>query len=667
MNLGLIYKGGSKMAFEYHVAKNGSDHAEGTKQNPFLTINKAASVATAGDTVIVHEGVYREWVKPKYAGLSEYRRIAYQAAEGEKVVIKGSEQIQDWEQVEGTVWKVVLPNEFFGDYNPYKEEIFGDWIVYNPGRHLGDVYLNGMSFYEAETFEQLKNPEVKTEVLDHWTKTVVPVLNQEQTKYLWYAEVDDSNTTIYANFHGANPNEELVEINVRKACFYPEQIGINYITVRGFEMAQAATPWTPPTADQPGLIGPNWSKGWIIEDNIIHDAKCSAISIGKEASTGHNYRSIRKDKPGYQYQLESVFSARQIGWNKEKIGSHIIRNNTIYDCGQNGVVGHLGCVFSEIYNNHIYNIALKREFFGHEIAGIKLHAAIDVQIHENRIHDCSLGTWLDWQTQGTRISKNLFYRNNRDLFVEVSSGPYLVDNNILTADYALDNHAQGGAYINNIIRGKMVQKKMLDRATPYHVPHSTEVAGFAPVYGGDDRFYNNIFIGDDSIKVAGFEDSNPFEIKNEYVGTAHYNGYTTSLEEYIETVDQEGGDHRTFHKVEQPVYINRNAYFNGAESFERENEKAVADNFNPEIKIIEEGNEGYLSIELPEDFESLLGEIQSTKTLGRARIVDAEFENPDGSEVIVDKDLLGNQRAEKSVLGPITNLQAGKNYIKVWG
>ncbi|MBD8067631.1 right-handed parallel beta-helix repeat-containing protein [Bacillus sp. PS06] len=640
------------MTFEYHVAKNGSDTAEGTKENPFLTINKAASVAVAGDTIIVHEGEYREWVKPKHSGLSEYRRVTYQAAVGEKVVIKGSEQIQDWKQVDGTIWEVKLANTFFGEFNPYKEEIFGDWVVYNPGRHLGDVYLNGMSFYEAETFEQLKNPEVKMQVLDHWTNTVVPVSNQEQTKYVWYAEVDEKYTTIYANFHDANPNEELVEINVRKACFYPEQVGINYITVRGFEMAQAATPWTPPTADQPGLIGPHWSKGWIIEDNIIHDAKCSAISIGKEASTGHNYRTIRKDKPGYQYQLESVFSARQIGWSKEKIGSHIIRNNTIYDCGQNGIVGHLGCVFSEIYNNHIYNIALKREFYGHEIAGIKLHAAIDVQIHDNRIHDCSLGTWLDWQTQGTRVSRNLYYRNNRDLFVEVSSGPYIVDHNILTADYALDNHAQGGAYINNIIRGKMVHRKMLDRATPYHVPHSTEVAGFAPVYGGDDRFYNNIFIGD---------------VNLENVGTSHYNGYPTSLEEYIETVHQEDGDHQSFNKVEQPVYINRNAYFNGAKPFARENEKLEADQFNPQIKIVESGNEVYLHLNLPEDFERLLGDIPSTKTLKRVRIVDAEFENPDGSELILDIDFLGNQREARSVLGPIAQFQKGENYVKVWG
>ncbi|CAI9390524.1 MULTISPECIES: right-handed parallel beta-helix repeat-containing protein [Bacillaceae] len=640
------------MAVEYHVAKNGSDLGEGTIQSPFLTINKAASVAVAGDTVIVHEGEYREWVKPKNAGLSNTRRITYQAADGEKVVIKGSEQIQNWQQVEGTVWKTELPNSFFGEYNPYKEEIFGDWIVYNPGRHLGDVYLNGRSFYEAETLEQVKNPQKQTEVLDHWTKKVVPVHNPEQTAYVWFTQVNEDSTSIYANFHAYNPNEELVEINVRKACFYPEETGINYITVKGFEMAQAATPWTPPTADQPGLLGPHWSKGWIIEDNIIHDSKCSGISLGKEGSTGNNYRTKRKDKPGYQYQLESVFLARQAGWSKEKIGSHIVRNNIIYDCGQNGIVGHLGCVFSEIYNNHIYNIALKREFYGHEIAGIKLHAAIDVQIHHNRIHDCSLGTWLDWQTQGTRVSSNLYYRNNRDLFVEVSSGPYIVDHNILTADYALDNHAQGGAYINNLIRGKMVHRKMLDRATPYHFPHSTEVAGFAVTYGGDDRFYNNIFVGDETL---------------EGVGTSHYNGYTASLEEYIETVHQEEGDHESFNKVEQPVYIKRNAYLNGARPFEREEEKLVEDTFNPSLKIVEEGTEVYLSIELPENYESILGEVQTTQTLERVRIVDANFENPDGSEVAVDTDYLGELRQERSVLGPISTLKKGKNYVKVWG
>ena len=93
------------MATIYYVAKSGSDRNPGTKNCPFLTIQRAADVAVAGDTVIVHEGVYREWVKPRYGGLTSDCRSTYMAAQGEHVVIKGSEQVDNWELVEGTVWK----------------------------------------------------------------------------------------------------------------------------------------------------------------------------------------------------------------------------------------------------------------------------------------------------------------------------------------------------------------------------------------------------------------------------------------------------------------------------------------------------------------------------------------------------------------------------------
>lgn len=643
------------MAITYHVAKSGADNNTGSQESPFLTIGAAAEAARAGDTIIVHEGEYREWVKPREGGLSNIRRIVYQAAQGERVVIKGSERIQNWENNGGNLWKVTLPNSFFGDYNPYVETVVGDWLVYPADRpvHLGDVYLNGMSFYEAENLEVVKNPTVRTEVLDHWTDEIVPVKNPEQTKYRWFATVDAENTTIYANFHGADPNQELTEINVRKCCFYPDKTGVNYITVRGFEMAHAAAPWTPPTGDQPGLIGAHWSKGWIIENNIIHDSKCSAISIGKEASTGNNFRTFRKDKPGYQYQLESVFTARKFGWSKEKIGSHIIRNNTIYDCGQNGIVGHLGCVFSEIYGNHIYNIALKREYYGHEIAGIKLHAAIDVQIHHNHIHDCSLGTWLDWQAQGTRVSKNLYYNNNRDLFIEVSHGPFLVDHNVLGSKYALDNHAQGGAYVHNLFAGKIILKKMLSRATPYHAPHSTDVTGYAMVYGADDRLYQNLFVGGKTKDI---------------VGTAIYDGCTTSLEEYMAAVDAlHPGDLENFEKVEQPAYVAGNSYFSGAKAFAKETSKFDQPDFDTAYALEEVGGEVFLNITLPEGFDACVCPPQSTQSLGRVRIVDADFENPDGTPLTFESDYLDTSVKDKSVSGPLSCLRAGKNRIKIWG
>ena len=239
------------MGREYHVSqKNGHDWQDGSAEKPFITISKAAKIAMPGDTITVHEGVYREWIKPENSGTGELMRITYQAAEGEKVVIKGSERITNWEKVEGTVWRTVLPNSFFGEYNPYAQMLEGDWFIspdnYHDAKevdgvlkdfpiHTGDVYLNGKSFYEAGRLSDVINPVMrKTGVNPPWTKHPEPLLHPEDSLYQWYAEVDEEKetTTIYANFHGADPNKELTEINVRKCCFYPVRTGRNYITVR---------------------------------------------------------------------------------------------------------------------------------------------------------------------------------------------------------------------------------------------------------------------------------------------------------------------------------------------------------------------------------------------------------------------------------------------------
>jgi len=643
---------------EYHVAKNGGDLADGTKSNPFQTISKAAYVAVAGDRIVVHEGEYREWVKPANSGSNDMERITFEAAKGEKVVIKGSERIQNWELEEGNVWKVVLPNSYFGDYNPYKEILGGDWFIFpdDNSLHPGEVYMNGKSFYEAKTLDEVKNPTQRMYgVNPPWTKHPEPLPHPEDSIYQWYTKSDTENIVIYANFQGKNPNRELTEINVRKCCFYPEKTGVNHITVRGFEIAHAASPWTPPTADQPGMIGTNWSKGWIIEDNVIHDAKCSGISIGKEASTGHNLCTRTHRKPGYQYQMEAVFLGRRIGWSKETIGSHIIRNNIIYDCGQNAIVGHMGCVFSKIYDNHIYNIGVKHEYFGYEIAGIKLHAAIDVQITHNNIHACTLGTWLDWQAQGARVSRNLYWKNDRDLMMEVTHGPYIVDNNIFASDYNFDNIAQGGAYIHNLCCGTMRREAVLDRSTPYHFPHTTEVAGTALVYSGDDRIYQNIFLGGAKMHT-----------EQSLYGTIGYNGHPVSLEAYVEEVVSLGNeDHEQFNKVMQPAYINGNAYLNGAAAFEHEKENYVSED-NPQVEIIQEGEKLYLEINVNKEILKLVTCIYSTEKLCTPRITEALFENADGTPVVFDVDYLGQFREDGPIVGPLEGIQEGINKIQVW-
>lgn len=633
------------------VDKKGSDSGLGNVESPFLTIDKAASVAQPGDSIIVHEGIYREEITHINTGLSESRRISFEAAPDEQVIIKGSEEITGWQQIDDSIWKVEIDNTIFKDFNPFATKLFGDWLAVDNDKSLGQVYLNDQSLFEVSEYEQLADPKLVEETLDHWTNKQVTYDYKDQSIYVWYAKLENDITTIYVNFHDYNPNNEVTEINVRKSAFRPFKMHTNYITIRNFEIANVATQWSPPTAAQTGMIDTHWSKGWIIENNTLYNAVCSAIAIGKEISTGDNLNTYRKDKPGYQYQIETVFKAANSDWNKETIGSHIIRNNVIHDCGQNAVVGHLGSAFSKIYNNHIYNIGNKREFFGYEIAGIKLHAAIDTQVYNNYVHNCSLGMWFDWQTQGTRISKNIFNDNTRDLFVEVSSGPYIVDNNILTADYALDNHAQGGAYVNNIINGEIVHRLMLDRATPYHVPHSTLIAGFAPVYGGDDRFYNNIFIGQEGIPN---------------VGTEIYNGYTTSLSEFKEAVAKEEGDHESFHKIKQPVYIEDNAYFNKANQFNREDRNFINESVDPDLSIVEEGNDVYLNISVPESFIEFKGKVYDTETLPKVRIVDADFEDENGNSLTINTDLNDDLREHESMIGPLQTLTTGNNKVKIW-
>lgn len=633
----------------YYVSVYGDDRAAGTKEHPFRTINHAARLAVAGDTVRVFGGTYREWVDPVHSG-EENARIIYEAAEGEHPIIKGSEIVKDWELVEGSVWKKTLPNEMFGDWNPYAEWIRGDWFEAPINRvHHGDVYINGVSMYEASDVEDLYRADIR---YFGYQKTkhpdIEPIVAPEKTIYRWRADVDDTTTTIYCNFHELDPNRETIEINVRKCCFYPTRTGRNYITLRGFEIAHAACPFTPPTADQIGMVGANWSKGWIIENNDLHDAKCSAVSIGKEASTGDNDALKYHRKHSHYYQTEAVFLALQKGWNRENIGSHIVRNNVIHDSGQNGIVGHMGCIFSRIEHNHIYNIAVKHEFYGAEIAGIKLHAAIDVVIAHNNVHDCTRGLWLDWQAQGTRVTKNLFYQNARnDMMIEVTHGPCTFDHNILLSKNALEDIAQGTAFVHNIIAGNVRNEACMNRETPYHFAHSTAVKGITMVLGGDDRFFNNMFLGAHKSQNTIFK---PMSVC--------YNVYETP-ERYER--EMRISAHKT---PRQAVWIESNAYAGTAGAFRAEEHFARIDGVKAEI--CEADGKWVLTLDMPHLMQDACCCAVTTERLGTPVFTEEPFENPDGTPIDFSIDYLGTRREENILPGPFASLAVGKNKMVVW-
>ncbi|MEN8227698.1 MAG: right-handed parallel beta-helix repeat-containing protein [Bacteroidota bacterium] len=616
-------------AKEYHVSKAGDDQNPGSVDAPFLTIMAAACVAQAGDVITVHEGCYRERITPPRGGESDSRRITYQAAKGKKIEIKGSELIKEWKRFKGDVWKVTLHNSFFGNYNPYTDTLQGDWYT-GKGRthHTGEVYLNGKSLYEVGSLEDVLNPEPLKDALD-----------PEGSTYTWYCETDEENTTLYANFHGAKPNRELVEINARPACFYPARTGINYITISGFRMSQAATQWAPPTAEQIGLIGTFWSKGWIIENNVISDSKCTGITLGKDRESGHNaWSGGEQSKGGASVYIEVVIKALELGWSKENIGSHIVRKNTIFNCEQAGICGSLGGAFSTITGNHIYNIYRKRQFSGWEKGAIKLHAPIDVVISDNCLHDAQRAMWLDWMTQGTRITSNVCYNNDQgDLCLEVNHGPYLFDNNIFLS--GIENASQGGAFIHNILAGEMVLLPIPGRFTPYHIPHSTNLMGLALIQCGDDRIYNNIHIATDYKMDPGLVR------KHNGFGMVGYNTLERKL----------------------PIYADNNLYYNGAEAYRDEPGSATVDNFDPEIEIIEEGDNIYLQVTFDKSVSEIDTKMITSAILGTTVMTRSGFENRDGTDLVIDRDYFGNKRdPENPTVGPFKSVEPGIMKIKVW-
>lgn len=661
----------------YYVSASARRNGCGTYQNPFQTISEAAEIARPGDEVIVAPGVYREYVNPAMGGTDEEHRIVYRSEEPLAAVITGAEPVKNWTYYEGNVWKARISNGIFGEYNPYTTKISGDWYYALEPVHTGDVYLNGKSMYEVMTLEKVLDPVVYQSSWD-----------PEFSVYTWYTEQEKDTTVIYANFQGVDPNKENVEINVRRNCFYPDRTGVNYITLSGFTVKQAATTWAPPTAYQEGMVGPHWSKGWIIEDCEISHSRCSGISLGKYLQPNNNNKwSTQCLKDGTQTERDNICQAQAEGWTKENIGSHIVRRCDIHDCGQTGIVGHLGCVFSIIEDNHIHHINNKQDLAGAEIGGIKLHAAIDVIIRRNHIHHCTRGVWLDWQVQGTRVSQNLFHDNvppkgtkiadglalAEDVFVEVSHGPTLIDNNLMLSDCACRLSAQGLAIVHNLIAGSFTYVGNgtdngghflpTPRYTPYHMPHRTEIAGFMTILHGDARFYNNIFvqkeIRQDLVDFAREQNASDLTLCNFQCGTKPYDGYPTA-EEYFAKFRPEttcDGNNKDIYYEHLPVYTGGNVFFNGAQPCDTEENYHIDTEHTISLELREENGKYQLKTNLYDYLPYFEIPFISTEILGQAFEPEQKFEAPNGRPIVFWQDYFGKHRNVAPLSGPFASAE----------
>ena len=199
------------------------------------------------------------------------------------------------------------------------------------------------------------------------------------------------------------------------------------------------------------------------------------------------------------------------------------------------------------------------------------------------------------------------------------------------------------------------------------MPHSTQVAGYAAIYGGDDRHVGNLYLGDDHTNQA-YDATSPAGQTADF-GTAGYNGHPPTRQAFMELVaDVTRGDHQRFADVKQPVYIHDNVYGGGANPYDAEQNAVVISGTPVRATVIDEGEQVYLEVHLPDAFDKARVAVTTGEHLEPVRFVNAEFEEPDGSSALLIVDLTGTIKDlnRQYPAGPLAALTSGATRLRLW-
>jgi parallel beta-helix repeat protein len=209
---------------DYHIAQQhpqASDDNPGTAEKPFKTLEGAfralAATVQPGDTIWVHNGLYREgslWLVgsgherggaidfPSGSGYS--RMISIQAYPGHQPVINQSAVVTDWVPHRDRIWKA----DFTEDTRYCFPVTFADG---KPLQQIGGTVRDNPQYWRGKKGESLEDMEPGTFFFD------------EEQKEL-YAWLED----------GGDPNEHLMETLVhRRFIFGP---GLKYIRISGLTL-----------------------------------------------------------------------------------------------------------------------------------------------------------------------------------------------------------------------------------------------------------------------------------------------------------------------------------------------------------------------------------------------------------------------------------------------
>ncbi|MBN2475575.1 MAG: right-handed parallel beta-helix repeat-containing protein [Pirellulales bacterium] len=254
---GLLLGNSVVTAETYHVAqghRTASDANPGTQSAPWKTITKAAEALLPGDTVVIHAGTYREWVRPDRSGTSQ-APIVFQAAAGERVVLTGADVVSGWVPDRGAVWrKEPWPYRFATHPDDQRHRLIG---------RCEQVVVDGRLLKQVARREKMTAGSFCADT-------------DAKALYVWLPD-------------GGDPGGRLVEASVRPVCFGPGwgRPPRHHIRLRGLTIRYAAN-----TAQRGALFATG--NGWLVEDCEVQWTNGSGISfrgddvVFRRVRTHHN-------------------------------------------------------------------------------------------------------------------------------------------------------------------------------------------------------------------------------------------------------------------------------------------------------------------------------------------------------------------------------------------
>lgn len=416
-----------------HVAREhpqADDGGRGAEAQPFRTIQRAADVLKPGEEVVIHKGIYRECVRPRRGGTGPDAMIRYRAADGEAVVVAGSEVFSgEWKSARlrpmGATWErlfrkeshpireVTLPPEWFVGCLPFA-------MINMPEHHTAGGR-------ELQEFPEELRPKLmlKRGLVFQDGRRLRQVLRADEL-------AGESGTCWAANtgldvlvrpFDDSDPAESMWEFTVREQAFAPEAPNFDYIRVQGLTLRHCADgfPWP-----QRSALSTNCGTHWIVEDCHVHDINASGMDFGRQHVMAPN------DRP-------------------RDYGFHIVRRNHIERCGITGICGTAGNM-----NEMLVEDNLIEDIGWHDIerlwenAAIKIHHTDSCVFRRNVIRNLigASGIWLDFGIENSRITQNLLYNVDSSfggVFIEMARlRPTLIDHNIILGSIGREIQAAAG-------------------------------------------------------------------------------------------------------------------------------------------------------------------------------------------------------------------------------